>query len=303
MFLESIASAYPQWAYTQKECYHFCHEAEVVGGLSDRSKVILNKVLNGNSGISKRHFATNDPTSMFSSGAQEFNEYFEREAPKLSVEALAKSLEEAGVKAGEIDALIICTCTGYLCPGVTSYVAEMLGMNEGVYLQDIVGLGCGAAIPTMRAAEGFLAAHPGAKVATVAVEICSAALYVDDDPGVLISLCLFGDGASASIWSDEPGEGKWAVGHYQSVHHPEEREKIRFVNEGGKLKNKLHRCVPELAADVVETLWEKRSAAADQIIAHGPLCSHGLRKKIKIICSRLSPVVDGLWCGLCGSFL
>jgi len=41
--------------------------------------------------------------------------------------------------------LLICTCTGYLCPGVTSYVAEQLGLRTDVFLQDLVGLGCGAA--------------------------------------------------------------------------------------------------------------------------------------------------------------
>ena len=141
-------------------------------------------------------------------------------------------------------------------------------MRDDVYLQDIVGLGCGAAIPMMRAAEGFLAANPGKKVATIAVEICSAALYVNEDPGVLISLCLFGDGAAAAVWSDEQSGGKWQVGEFQTVHVPEEREKIRFVNGGGKLQNKLHKSVPGLAADAVSVLWAKRSGDPSQVLAH-----------------------------------
>ena len=52
----------------------------------------------------------------------------------------------------------------------------------------------------LRAASHVLAAEPGATVACVAVEICSAAFYLDDDPGVIISACLFSDGAAASIW-------------------------------------------------------------------------------------------------------
>jgi len=266
MFLESIASAFPEWSYTQEECHAFSSVSEPVRGLTDRSKMILGKVLLGDSGITKRYFATDDPGAMFGAGAQELSEYFEREAPKLSAQALRKALGET--KPEELDALIICTCTGYLCPGVTSHVAEELGLRDDAYLQDIVGLGCGAAIPMMRAAEGFLAANPGVKVATVAVEICSAALYVNDDPGVLISLCLFGDGASAAIWSDVEAEGKWRVKNFQTLHVPEEREKIRFVNGEGKLKNKLHRAVPEVAAEAVSQLWDKRSGEPDQVLAH-----------------------------------
>ncbi len=263
MYLESIGSAFPTNNYSQEECFDFSSATSVVASLSERGQGLLRKILQGDSGISKRHFSTENPGAMFDAGAQELAEYFEQEAPKLAAEALRKILPDE-----EIDALIICTCTGYLCPGITSHVAEQLGLKADVYLQDIVGLGCGAAIPTMRAAQGFLAANPGSKVATVAVEVCSAALFVSEDPGVLISLCLFGDGASACLWSDEPGEEKWQVGNFETVHIPEEREKIRFVNGGGKLQNKLHRAVPQLAAEAVAGLWQKRSAEPDQVIAH-----------------------------------
>ena len=202
MFLDALASAFPQSSYTQPECLEFTRETDAFQKLSKRGQGILGRVLGGESGISKRHFSTSQPAAMFDAGAQELNEFFEREAPKLSVEAFLNT----GVDVAEIDALIVCTCTGYLCPGVSSHVAEQLGMRDDVYLQDIVGLGCGAAIPMMRAAEGFLAANPGKKVATIAVEICSAALYVNEDPGVLISLCLFGDGAAAAVEGVERAE-------------------------------------------------------------------------------------------------
>ena len=268
MFLESIASAFPAFSFSQPECYDFSSKSASVKSLDTRSKALLRKVLLGDSGIDRRHFTTVDPASIFEATAQELSEYFEKEAPKISCEALSKALENAGISASDLDALIICTCTGYLCPGVTSHVAEQFKMRSDAYLQDIVGLGCGAAIPTIRAAQGFLAANPGSKVATIAVEVCSAALFVNDDPGVLISLCLFGDGASAAIWSDDPGDEKWQVGQFKTIHLPEEREKIRFVNGGGKLQNKLHRTVPKLAAQAVESLWKKRSMEPDRVLSH-----------------------------------
>jgi alkylresorcinol/alkylpyrone synthase len=45
--------------------------------------------------------------------------------------------------------------------------------------------------------------------------------------------------------------GRWKLGKFETIHVPEHREKIRFINSGGKLENKLHRTVPELAADAV----------------------------------------------------
>lgn len=269
MFLHSLATAVPARSFLQTECWEAMRSSPLLEGLKPRSTSILGKVLTGGgSGIERRNLALDRVEAVFGLDAQQLNESFEREAAPLAADALAKALAKAGRAASEVDALFLCTCTGYLCPGVTSHVAERMGMRPDVYLADLVGLGCGAAIPMMRAAHGYAAANPGAVVATVAVEVCSAAFHADDDPGVLISLCLFGDGAAAAIWSDEAGPDAWRAGHFSTVHHPQEREKIRFVNEGGRLRNQLHRAVPGLAAEAVAGLYQKRSADPDQVLAH-----------------------------------
>lgn len=264
MFLDALASAFPASSYSQQECFEFTRASHAFGRLGRRGQSLMEKILTGDSGIDRRHFCAEDPAAMFAAGAEDLNRYFEREAPKLAREAL----EKTGVATSDLDALLVCTCTGYLCPGVSSHVAEQMGLSPGVYLQDLVGLGCGAAIPMMRAAEGFLAANPGKRVATVAVEVCSAALYMSEDPGVLISMCLFGDGAAAAVWSDQAGERKWRAENFHTVHLPAEREKIRFVNAGGKLCNQLHRTVPTVAAEAVQGLWGKRRDDPDQVLAH-----------------------------------
>ena len=58
----------------------------------------------------------------------------------------------------EVDALVISTCTGYLCPGLTSYVSERLGCRADVLNLDLVGQGCVAAMPNLCASEALLAA-------------------------------------------------------------------------------------------------------------------------------------------------
>ena len=269
MFLRSIATAVPPNSFSQEECWEAFQGKGLLDSLRPRSAALVEKVLtSGAAGIERRNFALDEIGPVFSRGAQQLNEGFEREAPVLGAEALAKALERAGLEAGAVDALFLCTCTGYLCPGVSSHLAERLGLRPDVYLADLVGLGCGAAIPMMRAAQGYLAANPGVVVATVAVEICSAAFYMNDDPGVLISLCLFGDGAAAALWTSAGQPGDWQAGGFTTTHRPEEREKIRFVNSEGRLKNQLHRAVPGLAAEAVAELFAKRAEEPDQVIAH-----------------------------------
>lgn len=267
MYLQSIASAFPEHRYTQQECWEELRESPNVAQLKPRSRRIMETVFLGNSGIDTRHFVRR-PAEIFPMDAQQLNETYEAHAPQIGAEAATRALAAAGLSPSEIDALILSTCTGYLCPGVSSHVAEKIGLHPEVHLVDLTGQGCGAALPGLRTAQGFLAANPDATVMTLAVEVCSAAFYLDDDAGVLISACLFGDGASAAIWRSRDAGRQWRASQFHSLHVPAEREKIRFINAGGKLCNQLHRSVPEVAAQSVEQLFAKRTADPQQILAH-----------------------------------
>jgi alkylresorcinol/alkylpyrone synthase len=104
-----------------------------------------------------------------------------------------------------------------------------------VFPLDLVGQGCGAALPNLRAAEAILTAGRAKKVLSVCVEVCSAAFYLDDDPGVLISACLFGDGACAAVLANKPQpnrrrvEWKWGSSHLA----PDKRDALRFEHKTG----------------------------------------------------------------------
>src|SRR5471032_2877334 len=204
MYLQTLVTAVPAHTYTQEECWDIIARSSARERLHKRSRLILHSILRGDHGIGTRNFALPQIDRVFDLTPDELNAAFRSEGPKLAGRALTEALAQAGLRADQLDALFICTCTGYLCPGLTSYVAEQLGLRSDAVLHDLAGLGCGAAIPALRAVSHLLAAKPDAVVACVAVEICSAAFYLDDDPGVLISACLFGDGAAATIWRGQP---------------------------------------------------------------------------------------------------
>lgn len=274
MYLHSIAPAFPEHTVTQAEVLELLTRSGMFESIKPRSRSILEKVLTGDSGIQQRHSCSRDTRHLLTAAPHDLAKMFETAAPSLAGAALRTAMTQGGVLPGEIDALFVCTCTGYLCPGVSSHVAESLGLRPDAVLHDLVGLGCGAAIPTLRAASHYLAAHPDHTVAAVAVEVCSAAFYVDDDPGVLISLCLFGDGACATLWRGDAGSAatSWRAHGFRSLHKPEEREKIRFVNANGRLRNQLHRSVPGIAAAAVHELHAADTRAgmdpATKIISH-----------------------------------
>ena len=124
---------------------------------------------------------------------------FERWAVALSVEAVDRSLESSGVRADEVDFLAVTTCTGYLCPGLSSYVAERCRLRPNVSRVDIVGMGCGAAVPALEQASQFLAAHPDGVAVVVSTEICSAAMFPGDAIDLIVSNTIFGDGSAAAV--------------------------------------------------------------------------------------------------------
>jgi predicted naringenin-chalcone synthase len=269
MYLQSLAHAVPQNAYSQSNCWELLNRSGQLDQLLPNSIALLRKVLlNPRSSIDKRHFALPSPEKYLSLSASALNHAFEIAAPALSIQALNAALQRANIDAKELDALFVCTCTGYICPGISSHIAGQMGLSPHIYMQDLVGLGCGAAIPTLRSAAGFAALHPQARIACVMVEICSAAFYLDDDPGVLISLCLFGDGASASIWSGESAtQSLLRIGNFDTLHLPDKRECLRFGNRDGKLRNQLSPAVPEVAAEAVDTLWQ-RAGKPSAILSH-----------------------------------
>lgn len=256
MFIQGIGTATPETRYAQAECWAALRASSTWERFTPRSRALLEKVLTGPSGIETRHLALNRLDEAFELGPDALHARFARHAPALAAEAARRAIRDAELDPQEIDAVLVSTCTGYLCPGLTSYVTELLGLRPSVFALDLVGQGCGAALPNLRAAENLLAAGRFERVLSICVEVCSAALYLDDDPGVLVSACLFGDGAGAVVLCREPGgrrpRAEWLTG--VSRLYPEDRELLRFEQRGGRLRNRLSLRVPALAARHVAAL-------------------------------------------------
>jgi len=132
MYLHALATAVPETTFTQEQCWELVKNSSVRERLHKRTMLILRTILRSDHGVATRHFAIPDIAGVFDRTADELNAAFRTEGPKLAARALSAALEKAAVKPAEIDALLICTCTGYLCPGLTSYVAELLGMRPNV---------------------------------------------------------------------------------------------------------------------------------------------------------------------------
>ena len=174
-----------------------------------------------------------------------------------AVAAARRALAEADVKPDEITGLIVNTCTGYLCPGFSSYIAEELGLQTSIRFLDLMGMGCGAAIPNLEAATGMLARNGKGPVLSVAVEICSATIYPSHEPELVVSNSIFGDGAAAAVLDivpDNAPDGLACIIDFASGLFPQYREDLRYRTESGRLRNCLAKRVPVIGAHTAKAV-------------------------------------------------
>ena len=268
MFLSGLGTAAPSTRWTQLQCWDALVASDYLPTLNQRSQAILRKVLRGNNGICSRFLAFDHLSEAFDFDPDVLDARFARHAPAVAAQAAERALSDAGLAPCDVDAVIISTCTGYLCPGLTSYVTERLGLPTGILALDLVGQGCGAALPNLRTGEALIASGRANRVLSICVEICSAAMYLDDDPGVLISACLFGDGAGAAVLTADPARGRRRI-EWKSAGtliNTAERDELRFERRRGMLRNILSPGVPGIAAKHV-----------DQVLTEG-LKRHGLSR-------------------------
>jgi predicted naringenin-chalcone synthase len=264
MFLSGLGTATPPATYTKQDCWNAFESSAWYDRLSPRARAIAQAVLTRDNGIECRQLAVASLDEVFQIDADTLSKRFAGHAPQLGCRAAQASLRNAGLAPEEIDAVVVSTCTGYLCPGLSTYLIEGLGLRADVKAFDLVGQGCAAALPNMQLAGALVAAGQTEHVLSVCVEVSSAAMYLDEDPGVLVSACLFGDGAGAAIWSSEASRRCRRVEWRQSasVTDPSQREALRFEQRQGLLRNVLTRRVPQLAATHAHALLQKVLAEA-----------------------------------------
>lgn len=259
-----VETANPSTKWSQQEVLESVRDNERI---SKKAKQFYKRFLS-DEGIQTRYFGMNALDHVNEETPDEANERFARVSTEIGAEAVRKCLASFGVNPAEIDALIVTTCTGYLCPGLTSYISEAVGLNDTVYALDLAGIGCGAAIPALRSARQYLQAHENSNVMVVSVEVCSAALSWGDEIDLILSNALFADGAAACLLSNKSNAKGYEVLDIQSLLWPQYRDELRFKAKDSRLCNVINKAVPEIAAKAVKFLNQELEGGLDQRPEH-----------------------------------
>lgn len=255
--ISAIGTACPDIYMRQRDVLAFYREHD----LMPANQRALYEALLLDGPVQGRYFGLNEPADVINESVDAKSERYTKQARKLATEASKSALKEAGISSEDVAGLVVSSCTGYLCPGLTSYIAEDLDFSPYVKVIDVTGMGCGSAVPNLECGCGMLERTGGQSVLCVAVEVCSATHFMDDDPGLTVSNCIFGDGAAAVVLQDSGDNDNDRAGptvvDFETGIFPEHREALRYRMDGGHLRNTLSPRVPVIGAQCLEKVTSR----------------------------------------------
>ncbi len=213
------------------------------------------------SGIERRHFAAEGETTS-----------------DLAAAAARAALQDAGLAASDLDAIIVATSTPDLTfPSVATMVQEQLGMTQG-FAFDIQAV-CAGFVYALANANALIVSGQARRVMVIGAETFSRIMDWTDR-----STCvLFGDGAGALILNAAEGDGSGADrGILSTDLHSDGRFRDLLYVDGGVSKTgttghlrmmgkEVFRHAVEKLAETAHTALEKAGlsgADVDWIVPH-----------------------------------
>ena len=260
----SCATAVPPLRLGQEEVFR------LMGYTSPRVRQIFL-----NSDIDYRHFWADAETFTPTETPDQLHARYREGAMHLSCQVARDALAAAGLAASDVDCILVASCTGYLCPDLSTLLVGLLNLRRDVQRGALLGHGCAGALPLLQRAADYVRASPGRRVLAIAVEICSAAYFIDTSMETIIGNAICADGAAAVVLSTPPEqETSRANGFrgprivaFQSVLDPGQLDKVGFEQREGKLRIILAAEIRDLAGPIIERCLE------------GLLAPQGLRKE------------------------
>jgi predicted naringenin-chalcone synthase len=184
----------------------------VDGFIPERREKLIFKRMVGRSDIEHRfsHFAADQDVGGDTEGFYRRGAFpgtaarmarYERYAPDLAAEAI-DALGDFDRAA--ITHVVVASCTGFVAPGIDQLIVARAGLDPSVERTVVGFMGCYAAVNSLRLAHHIVRSEPDARVLVVNLELCT--LHFQETPELekLLSMLLFGDGASAALVSADP---------------------------------------------------------------------------------------------------
>jgi predicted naringenin-chalcone synthase len=228
--------------------------------------------------IDGRHLYLDPETFTPNESVDQLAERFRRGAIDLGAQAVRRVVERAGWDLSDVDFLATTTCTGRLCPSLDAHIIAALGLKPSIQRVHVGDTGCASALVALQQAVNHVHAFPLHRAVVVAVEICSAAYFLDDRLESAVAHAIFADGAGALAVSGH-GEGPAVVEH-QSLFRSEHLPAMGFEFPGGRprvvLSKEVRRIGASMMREMANRLMESQGLKKEDV-RHFVLHSAGRR--------------------------
>lgn len=175
---------------------------------------------------------------------------YERHAVALSAEVATRALDDAGLEAGDIDAIVCVSSTGVMTPGLDAHLMNRMPFRPDTARLPIFGLGCAGGVLGLTRATQLVRSRPGMRCLLVVVELCTLAFRYDRlTKSNLVATALFGDGAAAAVVTS--GRAAGALGTLGAAGEhcwPDTLGVMGWRVDGRGLDVVFHRRIPEIIA-------------------------------------------------------
>jgi alkylresorcinol/alkylpyrone synthase len=254
--IAAVATATPAHRFTQREVL-------AMAGYDDLQR----RGFFDHSDIESRGLYLDPATFHPDETVDELHARFTAGARDLSEAAARRALAAAGWTPADLDYLVTTTCTGRMTPSVDAHLIARLGCRPDVQRAHIGDTGCASALVALQQAWNHLAAFPGHRALVVAVEICSAAYFLDDRLESAVAHAIFADGAGALALAGDGG-GPAILAH-RTLCFPEHLDAMGFEYPGGRprvvLSKDVRRLGPGMMRDMAKVLMDLQGLKREDV--------------------------------------
>ncbi|MDE0771220.1 MAG: type III polyketide synthase [Salibacteraceae bacterium] len=265
--ITAIATQLPPYSRTTDEIIPFLKV-----WLSGQEERFQRKVIKlfENAGVERRYSIMDAEEVFNKTSFEDKNDIYKRETIKLAEGALTKALNNAQLKATDIDYIITVSCTGIMIPSVDAYLINKLGMNQDIVRLPVTEMGCVAGVSGMIYAKNFLKANPNKRAAVIAVESPTSTFQIDDYSMVnIVSAAIFGDGCACTILSSHENEEGPEIVDEAMYHFYNAEHMMGFELRNTGLQMVLDKEVPEKIAEhfpkIVNPFLERNQLSIEDI--------------------------------------
>src|SRR5262247_1718930 len=233
--IAAVATATPPHRFTQAEVL-------ALAGYADEER----RGFFRRSDIDGRHLWIDPATFHPDESIDELSERFRAGAQALGESAARRALAAAGWDTLDVDFIATTTCTGRLTPSLDARLIGRLGCRSDIQRVHVGDTGCASAMVALQQASNYVTAFPGRRALVIAVEICSAAYFLDDRLESAVAHAIFADGAGAlAITTDGPGP---SIVAQRTLFRPEHLDAMGFEYPGGRPRVILSKDVRRIGA-------------------------------------------------------